>query len=255
MKNFIIYNVVLVMIFFSCGDEVLDQQLPQSDSLQVSEEAIIFEPQQDQEIAILKKDGITLTEIKSSNEENISLELITTSFKEGLNELQFSVKGMEDYTIAMIENNYTITHSQKNSIQKEFMYGNNVFLAFLTHPNGISVKTNNALVLKNVLIDDENLFKMNQPHLFYYLPKAQTNLPILDFCLVNTTIKQGENNLKVTINGVEFFINKWAAYQIEGLTTINNVIRIQLVDKNGRLIEGPFNDSGDRKFQLIKEAV
>ncbi|MCO6500360.1 MAG: hypothetical protein J5I47_08300 [Vicingus serpentipes] len=258
MRSLIIYSLLL-FVFLSCGGEVSDQKIPKSDSLQVNQlsvgQAKIFEPIQDEEIVVLENEGITLTEIKSNNEEEISLELVTNSFKEGENELMFTVKGMEDYSIAVIENNYTVNHYQKNIIPKEFMYGNNVFLAFLTHSNGVGVKTNKALVLKNVLIDDESLFNMNQPHLFYYLPKEQTITPILDFCLVNTTIKKGGNQLKVTINGIEFMFDKWAAYKIEGLTKSENTIRIKLLDKEGKLIEGPFNDSGDRVFRVVKEST
>ena len=242
----------------SCGGEVSDQKLPKSDSLQINQpstgEAKIIEPAQDDEVVVLEKHGITLKEIKLNNEAGISLELVTNSFKEGLNELMFTVKGTKQYSIAVIENNFTVKHYQSNIIPKELMYGNNVFLVFLTDDKGIGIKTNDALVLKNVLIDDENLFDMNQPHLFYYLPKPETSSPVLDFCLVNTT-REGGNQIKVTINGTTFLLKKWEAYKIEGLTKQKNTIRIQLVDQNGKLIDGPFNDSGDRMFILAKEEV
>ena len=136
------------------------------------------------------------------------------------------------------------------------MYGNNVFLAFLTDKNNISIKTNKASVLKNVVLGKgmESLFDMNQPHLFYYLPQTQGVAPVLDFYLVNTSISENRNNVKVVINESEFLLNKWAAYQIEGLSNPNNTIRIQLIDKSGELIEGPFNDSGDRIFNLINKS-
>ena len=56
--------------------------------------------------------------------------------------------------------------------------------------------------------------------------------------------------MKVTINEIDFIIEKWAAYQIDGLKNNNNTIRIQLIDKSGNLIEGPFNDSGERVLKL-----
>ena len=76
---------------------------------------------------------------------------------------------------------------------------------------------------------------------------------MLDFYLVNTSISKGGNNVKVTINKTEFILNKWAAYEISGLKyNKEHTVRIQLLDKDGGLIDGPFNDSGDRKvrFQL-----
>ena len=247
-----LFSCFLILVFFSCGSEVKDQQFPESDSLAVktvnTTKAQIFEPIADDEIEIFTQNGITLTEIKTKNSSEASLTLSTTSFKEGENQLSFEVDGITNYSLALIENNYSVSHYQKNTIVKEFLYGNNVFLTFLTYPNGISVKTNKALVLKNVLIDDEDLFNTQQPHLFYYLPKAKTAQPILDFCLVNASISKNGNKVKVTINETEFIISKWAAYQIEGLQKTNNTIRIQLIDKSGNLIDGPFNDSGQREF-------
>jgi len=70
--------------------------------------------------------------------------------------------------------------------------------------------------------------------------------------LVNTSIAESGNKVKVTLNTTEFIIDKWAAYTIEGLTKAENTIRIQLVDKNNNLIDGPFNDSGDRSFVISK---
>ena len=249
--------IVFILTLASCGNEVKDQELPKTDSLALKnniniETVQIIEPVKDDEVVILENNGIVLREIKSENDKNISLSLTTKTFKEGENHLSFEVKGITNYSLAVIENNYTVTHHQKNTITKEFLFGNNVFLAFLTHPNGIAVKTNNALVLKNVLIDDEDLFNMRQPHLFYYLPKANTEQPILDFCLANTSISANGNKVKITINYSEFIIEKWAAYQIEDLQKPTNTIRIQLIDKAGKLIDGPFNDSGEREFVVAR---
>jgi hypothetical protein len=105
-----------------------------------------------------------------------------------------------------------------------------------------------------VIGDMETLFEMNQPHLFFYQPQAENKQPILDFYLVNTSIAENGNKVKVTINSTEFIIDKWAAYTIKGLTKAENTIRIQLVDKNNNLIDGPFNDSGDRSFVISKSS-
>ena len=217
------------------------------------DEAVIIEPVKDDEIKTYTNNGITLTEIKAKEFSNTSLSLSTKQFKEGTNALSFLVEGISNYNIAILENNYSLTYFNQPNIKKEFLYGNNVFLAFLTDQNKISIKKNNAHLLKNVVIGDMDvLFNMNQPHLFYYLPQPETNNPILDFYLANTSISATENKVKVTINKTEFIIDKWAAYTIKGLTKANNTIRLQLIDKNGNLIDGPFNDSGDRGFVVSK---
>jgi len=247
-------------MFFSCveTESKVEHQGQKQDSMpevvapKISQEgAVIIEPIVDEEVLVLEKKGIKLAEIKTDVANGISLGLNTKQFKEGINELDYLVSGITDFNIATIENNYTLNYFDNAQIRKEFLYGNNVFLSFLTYPNKISVKTNKANVLKNVVIGDmESLFNMKQPHLFFYLPQESTENPILDFYLVNTSISEQGNKVKVTINEIDFIIEKWAAYQIDGLKNNNNTIRIQLIDKSGNLIEGPFNDSGERVLKL-----
>ncbi len=252
---------LLSFVFFSCGGDKTDgTEISKEDSLAlevktVVGEAQIIEPIADDEKVVLEKDGITLTEVKAENNKNAAIELKTKQFKEGKNNLQFNVTGVSDYEVAYLANNYTLTKFSDAVFDVELMYGNNVFLAFLTDKEGISIKTNKGSVLKNVVMGDmEGLFDMNQPHLFYYLPQTSGVSPILDFYLVNTSINKDGNKVKVIINQTEFILNKWAAYQISGLPKADNKIRIQLIDKNGKLIDGPFNDSGDRAFNLVNKA-
>jgi predicted component of type VI protein secretion system len=257
--KYLAFSTWCLVFFVSCGSEATTENIEvRQDSIRAVEEpkistedAVIIEPIIDEEIVVLEKNGIKLTEIKTEVANNISLGLNTKQFKEGFNDLSYVVRGITDYNIATIENNYTLNYFNNSQIKKDFLAGNNVFLSFLTYPNKISVKTNKANVLKNVVIGDmESLFNMKQPHLFYHLPQENTTNPILDFCLVNTSLSNQGNFVKVTINEVDFILERWAAYQISGLKTKQNTIRIQLIDKNGNLVDGPFNDSGDRGFNL-----
>lgn len=256
MKQFILLSMVLMFLISCGGDTEITNDSIQNDSTQTQVEAVvgeaqIIEPVKDEEVVVLEKDGITLKEIKTEASE-AELTLNTNSFKEGKNHLTFSVNGVSDYNISYLANNYSLNQFSSDVFEMEFLYGNNVFLAFLTDKNNIAIKSNKGSVLKNAVVGDmENLFDMNQPHLFYYLPQANGVEPILDFYLVNTTLAVNGNKVKVTINQTEFIINKWAAYKIIGLPKPNNTIRIQLIDKDGNLNDGPFNDSGERGFNLI----
>ncbi len=248
------------VILSSCGGDTeitndsLQNGTTQTQVETVIGEAQIVEPVKDDEVVVLEKDGITLTEIKTESSK-AELTLNTNSFKEGKNHLTFAVNGVSDYSISYLANNYSLSQFSSDVFEMEFLYGNNVFLAFLTDKNNIAIKSNKGSVLKNAVVGDmENMFNMNQPHLFYYLPQTSGIEPILDFYLVNTTLSENGNKVKVTINQTEFIINKWAAYQIAGLPKSDNTIRIQLIDKEGVLIEGPFNDSGERSFNLINSA-
>ncbi|KAB2859467.1 MAG: hypothetical protein F9K09_01935 [Flavobacteriales bacterium] len=251
---------IIILTLLGCSGSNSEQKIDskQDSTIQSkisSDKAQIIEPIVDDEIKTYTKNGVSLVEIKAEDYSKTSLKLSTNQFKEGINALSFLVEGISNYNIAILENNYSLTYFNQPNIKKEFLFGNNVFLAFLTDQNNISIKKNKAHLLENVVIGNMDiLFNMNVPHLFYYLPQSETKQPILDFYLVNTTIAENGNKVKVTLNDTEFIIDKWAAYSIKGLTKSNNTIRIQLIDKNGILIEGPFNDSGDRNFTIGKES-
>lgn len=253
-----ILTSILILTLLGCSGSNSEQKTDSKHDSTIqskvsSDKAQIIEPIVDKEIKTYSKNGITLTEIKAEDYGNAALKLSTKQFKEGLNDLSFNIENISNYNIAFLENNYTLSFFNSPHFKKEFLYGNNVFLAFLIDKNKLSVKKNGAHLLKNVIIGDmDALFDMNQPHLFYYLPQPETGNPILDFYLVNTSISATENKVKVTINNTEFILDKWAAYIITGLTKANNTLRLQLIDKNGNIIDGPFNDSGDRSFLVSK---
>lgn len=248
------------ILFFlsSCENNALENQVEilKNDSL-ITEVVVpkgeikIIEPTVDDNVVILTKEGVTLTEIKTENNSEATIKLNTKQFKEGENHLSFSVSGVQNYSISYLANNYSLNQFTSNIFEVDFLYGNNVFLAFLTDKSGISIKTNKGCVLKNAVLGGvESLFNMDQPHLFYHLPHANNNESILDFHLVNTSISEHGNKVKVTVNGVEFILKKWAPYKIDGLKKSGNTLRIQLIDNKGDFIDGPFNDSGERSFSI-----
>jgi len=253
MMQFKKISLIILLPFFACNtnnsnkEETSDEA---SSSKENTETSLIIEQKADDDIATFSADGITLTEIKpTKNNKESALTLTNTSFKEGINLLQFNIENNQNCNITTIQNNYTITTHSNTKIEQEFLSGNNVFLAFLSDENNLGIKTNNATLLKNIVLNDEVLFDEKQAHLFYYLP--QNNIAILDFCLVNTSLSKDGNKVKVTFNGTtSIVVNKWASYQIDGLTQNKNTIRIELIDKIGKLIPGPFNDSGERSFIL-----
>ncbi len=257
----LVFSLFSFLFFLSsCGNDVSENKTKnlKSDSLVVEAvvakgEIEIVEPVIDEEVVRLEKDGIVLTEIKTKTNQETSIKINSKKMSVGKNHLSFSVNDISNYSIAYLANNYSLSQFQSDIFEVEFLNGNNVFLAFLTDENGISVKTNKGSVLKNAVLGGvESLFDMGQPHLFYYLPQVETKDPILDFYLVNTSISEEGNKVRVTINDTEFIVSKWAAYSIKGLKKQENTVRIQLLDANNNLIEGPFNDSGERRFVVEK---
>jgi hypothetical protein len=141
--------------------------------------------------------------------------------------------------------------------------GHHTVLAFLSRSYHESIKSTTAYVIFNLeAIGKSELTgkatDLKSPHLFYSRPKGEyvgkeVKKILLDFYLVNSTLSETGNKVRVTINGTDFVLAQWKAYIIEGLPMGENTIRLELIDKDGKLIAGPFNDSGVRKITLNPE--
>ena len=82
--------------------------------------------------------------------------------------------------------------------------------------------------------------------LFYSRPKdtytgKDARVIMLDFYLVNTVLEEGGNQVRATINGTEFMLDKWLPYMMEGLPAGENTVKLELVNASGTMIPGPFN--------------
>ena len=136
--------------------------------------------------------------------------------------------------------------------------GNYVVLAFLSRSYHESVKSPDAYYVENLTVGDvePDEADLSAEHLFYSRPKGtytgeDAEKVMLDFYLVNTTISADGNKVRATINGEEFLITEWAPYYIEGLPMGEATIKLELLDADGNLIEGPFN-SVERNVTLEK---
>ncbi|MEP2346725.1 MAG: hypothetical protein ABJH96_02975, partial [Algoriphagus sp.] len=94
--------------------------------------------------------------------------------------------------------------------------------------------------------DDINV-DFDKPTMIYSRPKgeytgADTENLLLDFFLLNTTLSETGNKVRATINGQEFMITEWAPYVIKGLVKGEVTIQLELLDADGNLIPGDFND-------------
>ena len=135
--------------------------------------------------------------------------------------------------------------------------GSHLVLAFLSRSFHESVKEKSAYVLKQYQLNgDEPLANIKKdPLLFYSRPKGTYNMGSgdkiqIDFFLVNTDLEKTGRRVSVTLDGHNFTVNKWQPYLIEGLSQGEHRIRISLIDKHGKSVPGPFNDSGERTFTI-----
>lgn len=161
--------------------------------------------------------------------------------------------------IHYIVNNGPYAAHYMSEVPDQLEAGNYVVLAFLSRSYHESVKSEGAYFIENITVGDAEPEEadLTTPHLFYSRPKgaykgADAQKVMLDFYLLNTTLSPGGNVVKATINGEEFIIDEWAPYFIEGMPMGENTIKLELLDAEGALIEGPFN-SVERTITLEEE--
>ena len=169
------------------------------------------------------------------------------------NGLANSAKGQH---IHMIVNNGPYSAHYESEFSKEINEGKNLILFFLSRSFHESVKNPNAFSLIQTNSDQDNLepYDLNSEFLFYSRPKGiykgnDTKKLLLDFYLVNTEISPEGNKVRATINGKEFVIDNWAPYYIEGLKIGEVIVKLELINSNGELIDTPFNPV-ERKVTL-----
>jgi len=169
------------------------------------------------------------------------------------NGLANSAKGQH---IHMIVNNGPYSAHYTSDFSKDLNQDSNLILFFLSRSFHESVKNPNAFSLIQINSDEENSesYDLNSEFLFYSRPKGiykgdDTKKLLLDFYLVNTEISSNGNKVRATINEKEFIIEEWTPYYIEGLPLGEVIVKLELINSNGELIDTPFNPV-ERKVTL-----
>lgn len=179
-------------------------------------------------------------------------------------QLASSAKGQH---IHFILNNLPYTAHYEPAVQKELPPGTHVVLAFLARSYHYSVKNPNSLVVRKITVgepgENDSLadFNSNDPHLFYSRPKGtyagEGNIEkvLVDFWLMNADLSPDGYKVRLTINGEhKFMLTHWQGYIMHGLPPGEHTIQLELLNKEGKLVESPFNPSV-RKFTLKKDAA
>lgn len=130
--------------------------------------------------------------------------------------------------------------------------GQHVVLSFLSRSYHESLKQQGAYDLRLLTVGklDSSTpplgFDLKAPALFYSRPKDtyagnDAKQIMLDFYLVNTTLSPGGNQVRATINGTPFMLSRWLPYMMDGLPAGPATIKLELLDRSGTLIPGPYN--------------
>jgi len=210
--------------------------------------------------ANLSKTGLVVEESDSLYSLNYSFEV--ANYELGAQTEDAATRGIANsgkgQHIHYIVNNGPYAAHYMSEVPDELEAGNYVVLAFLSRSYHESVKSAGAFFVENITVGDVEAEEadLSAPHLFYSRPKgtykgADTEKVMLDFYLLNTTISPEGNKVKATINGSEFMVEEWAPHYIEGLPLGESTIKLELVDADGNLIEGPFN-SVERTITLAE---
>ena len=134
-------------------------------------------------------------------------------------------------------------------------------VAFLSRSHHESVKSENSVVVKKLVVGDNPEDKlgldMDAPTLIYSRPKGtyvgkDADYLMLDFFVLNTELSETGNKVRATINGQEMLITKWEPYIMKGLPKGEVSIKLELIDAEGNVIPGPFN-TVERKVTLKAE--
>ncbi|GAA4352313.1 hypothetical protein GCM10023185_11850 [Hymenobacter saemangeumensis] len=184
-----------------------------------------------------------------------NFELTKMSGGRHMTDMANSMKGQHIHNIV---DNEPYTAHYETKFSKPLADGSHVVLSFLSRSYHESLKHRSAYDLRVVNVGSTAAaapaIDLTKPHLFYSRPKdnysgADSKRVMLDFYLVNTVLEPGGNNVRASINGTEFILDKWLPYQMEGLPAGENTIKLELIDANGKLLPGPFN-SVTRTFTI-----
>ena len=184
--------------------------------------------------------------------ENYELTQMTESSHAG--DMANSKQGQHIHNIV---DNEPYTAHYETTFTKELKEGKHVILSFLSRSYHESLKHKSAYDLRVVTAGKPTQtteFDLNAPHMFYSRPKGdytgeETKRVMLDFYLVNTELSPDGNKVRATINGTEFMLDRWLPYAIEGLPMGQNTIKLELLDKDGNVLPGPYN-SVERTINL-----
>jgi hypothetical protein len=278
MRRSFLIGFIAPALLFSCSNKTTEKTSLEMDTTEVVVPMPTPTPSADTAGTMVKGD-IRLVPFKGSMEFNdASLECMkpeeNAKLKSG--DVQFSYV-LKNYTLAvptpdaankhcnnspkgqhihLILNNEPYIAHYETDFTEKLKDGHYVALSFLSRSYHESLKQFEAFDLRQFTVGNVPAKKMDltKPFLFYSRPKGEytgedTKRILLDFYLVNITLDPQGNKVKATINGNEFMIDQWQPFAIEGLPMGENTVQLELVDKDGKFVEGPFNKV-ERKFTL-----
>ncbi|MEL7148719.1 MAG: hypothetical protein AAFO69_20260, partial [Bacteroidota bacterium] len=189
---------------------------------------------------------------KQPNADSIEFKFVVSNYELGAQTADAAERGIANsgkgQHIHLIVNNGPYSAHYTDNFKKPMEPGSYTILAFLSRSYHESVKNTNAFIVEQITVGDVKTPEVDfeAAHMFYSRPKgtykgADTKKLMLDFYLLNTTLAPDGNKVKATINGKEFIIDEWAPFYIENAPLGELTVSLELIDKDGNYIAGPFN--------------
>lgn len=280
MKNLFL-NILMLSVILSACDSGNNKETAHTEGKDTSAQAAESrhaEPVLDT-AGRMEKNGIKLTPLigtpefadasleVSSPEENAKLKSGEVTFKYEVKNYELKKQtdtatchqcnnSKDGQHIHLILNNMPYIAVYDTEHKEKLKDGHYVALSFLSRSFHESIKQFQAFDLRQFSVGNAPATQVDltKPLLFYSRPKGEYNGKyakriLLDYYLVN----QAEGNkVRATINGNEFMLDKWQPFIIEGLPMGESVIKLELLDKDGKLVDSPYN-SVERKITLKEE--
>jgi hypothetical protein len=152
--------------------------------------------------------------------------------------------------IHFILNNQPYSAHYEAEFSKEIPAGVHHLVAFLSRSYHESVKNDNSMVVRKLVVGPEATddigIDLEAPTLIYSRPKGtyagkDAENVLLDFFVLNTELSENGSKVRATINGKEFLISEWVPHVMSGLDLGEVNIKLELIDANGNAVPGPFN--------------
>lgn len=124
--------------------------------------------------------------------------------------------------------------------------------AFLCNSRGFSIKSRHSIKVYSFKIIDEKQPSIDkeEPMIFINRPcPTEKGGVALDFVLINASLSEDELLVRVKIDDVDFFVDKWIPFVIHGLKPGRHKIEVALIDKEDKELENYFSKD-TREFIL-----
>lgn len=159
-----------------------------------------------------------------------------------------------------IKDKKTVRKKKSLNIDFDLKRGTNSFFIAPSRSYEMSIKNNDSWLGFELKIDDTKkrakYISITEPTIMICSPsgiynEANSDRILLDFFIANTEISTSGNKVKVTIDkDITFILDTWSPFYIEGLNDGRHLIKVQLLDQNGKEIKGKYSSFGPSYFSL-----